>query len=80
MSEWRECCLLRALWRVFSFFVLSSVQVNFFLEEVVFRLNITFYNYFYLIFIHFLKLSLGIKTKTFEKGKKEILSRTFLSF
>ena len=59
-----------------SFFAKSSVlvgsymKVNVFTGEVVFRLNITCKTIFILYFKDFLKLSLGINVKTFERVKK----------
>ena len=46
------------------------MKVNVFTGEVVFRLNIACKTIFILYFKDFLKLSLGINVKTFERVKK----------
>ena len=51
---------------IHSLQVFSSAQINVFTQEVV---DITWKSRFCLIFKDFLELSLGIKIKSFDKGK-----------
>ena len=73
VSEWRECCHLRALSCVqFILCKVFCVQMNIFTKIAVFCLNITCKTIFILSFkIDFLKLSLGVNTGFyFEEDKK----------